>query len=455
MTRYARIFLALCLCALLGFAVLAPACGGGGGSGDDDDDSADDDDDDEAPRKVTYYEDVQPILYEHCVSCHGESRIAPFELLTYYDALEYGSESAYWAKKREMPPWNLDNSGDCNTYPDARWMSEEDIETLSLWADGDMLEGDPANGADPPPPPEIIPDPDVVIDPGVEYLPEQTYDDTYRCFVIDPGLTEDAYISAYQVVPGNPNIVHHAVLYAINSDEGQEYIEDLDAKTPDEPGFGEDDFCYGFSFLRDDIVPIALSGPGGGASELPSQTGLLLEAGRKVVLQVHYHFETFKSGDNSAKHGDNFDPDRTVVPLKLKSSVERPAVVKLVLPNVFEMELPPDKKSVKVTGEYPIPKEVDRFTVWGVTPHMHELGVNLTVEYQRLLDTMCLAKTHHWDFNWQDQGLFTEPVELEPNDILRVTCEYDTRGQDETVRWGPSSDDEMCIAYLYVSVDMK
>ncbi|MFY0534399.1 hypothetical protein [Nannocystis pusilla] len=33
-----------------------------------------------------------------------------------------------------MPPFNLDNSGGCNTYVGAPWLSEADIATLTTWA---------------------------------------------------------------------------------------------------------------------------------------------------------------------------------------------------------------------------------------------------------------------------------------------------------------------------------
>ena len=37
--------------------------------------------------------------------------------------------------------------------------------------------------------------------------------DLFRVFVLPTGLTEDKYVSAFQVRPGNPRVVHHAVNY--------------------------------------------------------------------------------------------------------------------------------------------------------------------------------------------------------------------------------------------------
>ncbi|MCY1013705.1 hypothetical protein OV079_50900 [Nannocystis pusilla] len=36
--------------------------------------------------------------------------------------------------ERSMPPFNLDNSGGCNTYVGAPWLSEADIAALATWA---------------------------------------------------------------------------------------------------------------------------------------------------------------------------------------------------------------------------------------------------------------------------------------------------------------------------------
>src|SRR5438093_7798176 len=39
--------------------------------------------------------------------------------------------------------------------------------------------------------------------------------DEYRCFLIDPKLTEAAYLTGSQFLPQNAEIVHHALLYRV------------------------------------------------------------------------------------------------------------------------------------------------------------------------------------------------------------------------------------------------
>jgi len=38
--------------------------------------------------RATWYQDVGPILSEHCMSCHQPGGIAPFSLTEYQDAVE-------------------------------------------------------------------------------------------------------------------------------------------------------------------------------------------------------------------------------------------------------------------------------------------------------------------------------------------------------------------------------
>jgi hypothetical protein len=56
-----------------------------------------------------------------------------------------------------------------------------------------------------------------------------------------------------------------------------------------------------------------------------------------------------------------------------------------------------------------------------------------------------------WDFNWQFMYLYENPLPLEPNDLLKMTCEYDTSTRNEAVRWGEGTLDEMCLALMFTT----
>jgi len=39
--------------------------------------------------------------------------------------------------------------------------------------------------------------------------------DDYRCFLLDPGTDEDAFVTGVDVVPGNRDVVHHVILFRV------------------------------------------------------------------------------------------------------------------------------------------------------------------------------------------------------------------------------------------------
>ncbi|HEX5968268.1 MAG TPA: hypothetical protein VFY88_07330, partial [Intrasporangium sp.] len=39
--------------------------------------------------------------------------------------------------------------------------------------------------------------------------------DDYRCFLLDPKLTRDSFVTGYDVAPGDASIVHHVILYRV------------------------------------------------------------------------------------------------------------------------------------------------------------------------------------------------------------------------------------------------
>src|SRR5688500_11576252 len=79
------------------------------------------------PADVNYYRDVAPIVNANCVGCHVGGGIGPFELGTYAQAYAYGSLIKGATSTRTMPPQPIDASGACQTFEDARWMTDYEI----------------------------------------------------------------------------------------------------------------------------------------------------------------------------------------------------------------------------------------------------------------------------------------------------------------------------------------
>lgn len=381
----------------------------------------------ESKEEVLYHEDVEPILQANCVGCHRTGGIAPFSLETYEDALPVRDSIKAATADRRMPPWNPDNSGSCNTYENARWLSDDEIARIGAWADGGGPEGNPANAPTPQPSPTPI-RVDAVAEMSVSYTPSTAVSDEYRCFVVDPGIPSTRYVTAHSVLPGDDRVVHHVVFFALDS-AGEAQAVALDAQDSPE-GYP----CVGGS-LVDGARQIGTWAPGEAASRFPAGTGIRLDGGRRMVMQLHYNTQqgTF--------------PDRTRIELELEQSVAREAAVYAVANT--DLYLPPGEPSITSSLEVDVPAAA---TVHGIFPHMHGLGRTLRAEYDRAGATNCMMDVPRWDWNWQGTAFFEAPVSLLPGDVVRLSCNYDTQGQTDVTTWGEGTEDEMCVMILYLTL---
>lgn len=377
----------------------------------------------------TFYEDVAPIVYERCLSCHVEGGIAPFTFATYEEARPFAEAIRAETAARTMPPFHIDNGGDCNTYLDARWLTDAEIATLAAWVDGGALEGNPANAPALPEKPAGLANVSATLDIGDTYTPDATLSDDYRCFLADPGVAEDTYLTAYEVKPGDPRVVHHVVVYSFTDAAAQAQAEALDAAEPG-PGYT----CFGGAGASASFV--VGWAPGIAVTRYPEGTGLLLHGGRKVAIQVHYNLSFGPL------------PDRTTVDVELAPSVDNPAGLYAVVNT--DINLPPGMNPVETTRTFdntsPVP-----MVVHGVFPHLHTLGRTLRLDLENGDASTCLVNVPDWNFHWQQFYMYTQPIVVQPGGQVRIDCTYDTRGQTAPVQWGEGTGDEMCAAGLYVT----
>lgn len=361
------------------------------------------------------------------MECHHPGGLAPFPLTTYEEVEPLAERIATVTAERTMPPFNLDSSGACNTYVDARWLDEADIAAIEAWAQAGAPAGAPANE-----PPEVAPGwqldrVDLTVTMPEPYTPSAAQEDEYRCFILDPGLTRDVFVTGFQARLGRAEMVHHMTLFALDSAEDEREAAALDAA----------DAGPGYACFADPGVPsrwLVSTGPGDPGSLLPAGTGLPMGAGRKTVLQMHYN-----------RRNGTF-PDRTAVALKLAPSVAVDAFVDSVADT--QLQLPPGEPAVVETDAMTLDAD---YTLWGVWPHMHDLGTRIEVTVSRPGSEACVARVNRYEFHWQRFSFFTAPVPVRAGDTLRIRCTYDTTSRDTTTTWGLGTADEMCIAFFYIT----
>jgi hypothetical protein len=224
--------------------------------------------------QVTFTKDVAPILQRSCVSCHRPGEMAPMSLMTYEDARPWARAIKARTSSREMPPFHIDKSIGITKFKNDPSLSDAEIATIGRWVDAGAPRGNPADM----PPPRQFADsgewqfkPDVVIKFPAYKVPAAG-PDLYGNLYADIPITEDRYIQAIQTraaTPASRKVVHHALSYAVDSD-------DKDVSGDDSAGVDGGDFLVEYA-------------SGKNAEVYTGDSGVLLKAGKKAMVSYHLH----------------------------------------------------------------------------------------------------------------------------------------------------------------------
>lgn len=369
---------------------------------------------------VTYSEHVAPVLEKHCVECHRDGEIAPFVLRGYDEVAGWADTIAEVVRDQRMPPWHADPQH--GHFENQRLMSAEEKQVLYDWAAAGAPEGDPAKL------PEeraftegwrLPRDPDQVIAMRDKpyRVPAQGVIE-YQYFAVDPGFTEDKWVQAADIVPGDRSVVHHVIVFVSPPLERAQ---------------------RGLGWLTAFV-------PGQSSMVLPEGQARLVPAGSKLVFQMHYT-PTGREAEDLTKmalcYADPEEITEEVVTLEALNT---------------KFEIPPGDPNYEVSARR------KRFPEGGVlvdmAPHMHFRGKSfkITGEWpdgrrEVLLDVP------RYDFNWQTNYRLAEPISLPKG--FQIDCEaaFDNSEQNPfnpdptaAVRWGDQSYEEMMIGFFGVAV---
>ena len=406
-----------------------------------------------SPVRPTYYQSVKPILDGRCTGCHYQGGIAPFALTGYDLARRNRVAVADAVRRRLMPPWHAEPGH--RRYLHDPSLTTEQIAQITRWAELGGPRGNPAQPA--PSLPSVAPHlsrVDVRTAMRQAYTPRRyAAADDYRCFVLPWVPGRQTHVTGFNVRPGRAKQVHHIILF-LASPQNAGTVRGWEAQDT-RPGYG----CYGgpsasgrtqlgFQFLAGWV-------PGSFGTDFAPRTGIRIEPGSRLVLQVHYNLE-----------GVTPKPDRSVVELKLDDAVQKRAIFAPLVdptwvlspqsfripakraPIVHSYEVDPSQLFGLFAGDMDFSRG---FVVHSVLHHMHRLGNRGRVALvRRSGEREVLLGVRRWDFNWQREYHFAEPERFEPGDRLSIRCEHANRTK-RTRTWGENSSDEMCIAFLYVS----
>ncbi len=388
------------------------------------------------PKSVpTYYEDISPIIYNHCTKCHRPGEIGPMPLTNITEVTAYGAMIKYVTELKYMPPWKADP--DYNHFLDENYLTDVQIQTIVDWYDNGMQPGSPANEATMPtfPTGSTLGTPDLVLPMEQAFEHQGTNADGYQVFVLDPQLTQTEQVRAIEFRPGNTTICHHAVIAKDNTNQANA----LDAA---DPNYGYEMFG-GFGFDPQDPF-YAVWAPGGEARFFPPEMSKPLAPNDKLLLQMHYAPSPVNEFDSSYI---NLFFAQTPAPRYVQTHIISP--YDLSVP----FAIPPDQ-TTSFKGSYTVPVDISLLTVF---PHMHLLGEtweSYVVDTNG--DTTKLVKIDDWDFNYQYAYSFINLVKVDAGSTLIVEASYDNTASNplnpnsppDWVFWGDLTGDEMFLGFF-------
>lgn len=388
----------------------------------------------------TWADNVAPILFNKCASCHRPEGIAPFSLLTYTDAFTYRQSISAAVSSKHMPPWPPDDN--YVHFTGARTLSAAEISTIVNWVNNGGASGTIANAPPPPPAPtSTLGTPDTVLRMP-NYTSTAANGDIYQCFVLPLRLPAGKFVSAMEVVPGNSAIVHHVLVFQDTT--ANHAAQQLDNASP---GAGYTSFGgigVSSAIMMDAWVP------GQTVKKLPTIFGKRVYPNSDIVIQVHY------------PRGSSGRLDSTKVRIYYNNNtaardIRIEPIMNHLAPTLVNGPLTIPANTTRTFEErFTIPAFL-KATVLTVGPHMHLIGQSIkSFANKPNGDTIRFIDIPHWDFHWQGQYYFQKPVIVDGGSTIRAFATYNNTTSNphnpnnppQTVNLGEATTDEMMLVYF-------
>ncbi|HHO49653.1 MAG TPA: hypothetical protein ENK18_01995 [Deltaproteobacteria bacterium] len=422
----------------------------------------------------TWRGEIEPLIEARCAGCHSEGNLAPLSLDSYEAVVEALDPVVYAIESRSMPPWG---AAPIRSYRYDPSLTDDQIAAVVAWAEAGAPRGSGEVAAEAP---AAVEQPsldriDVSIGMSDPYTPNgsEHNGDDYRCFSF-PWPSGERYITGFEAVPGNLASAHHVAAYIVPPFQA-EIVAAFEASHPEVAGYP----CYGTAAMDgwepasalDELQQglVGVWAPGVGAVRTPRGTGLEVEPGSTLVVQMHYY--TLATDDPT---------DQTAVHFQTATEVDQVGYSVFWLDLTWalsptSMQIPAGAEGVGYAYRAPLQElpglsllapDLDLTApvrIHSVMPHQHLLGrsIELTAHH---LDGGAepVVEIPDYDFSWQRFYEPTEAVVMAPGDELEVSCVWDNTAASRAeagavpiepvdVTWGEGTTDEMCIAVLYAT----
>ena len=376
----------------------------------------------------TFTKDVAPILQRSCQACHRPGMMAPMSLLTYQDARPWARSIKNKVASREMPPWHIDRNVGIRKFKNDPSLSDQEVDTIVKWVDAGAPQGNPLD----------MPKPvdfgnldtwhikaDKVVKMSKPYRLKAHGADDFVDVTIDPGFTEDFFVSAIETRPINMagyKVIHHATT---------NLIEDED----DPSGM----------FLNEYAI-------GKAADVFPPESGRLIRAGSKLNFNLHL-----------TPDGEEKDVDVQIAFTVLPKEPKYVAFTQH-MGDVNDLDIPANQ-AVRNDGYFRLPRPA---LVSAFQPHMHMRGKAQCMEaiYPDIradsarpgpARTEMLSCVSDFNFDWSITYPYADDVAplLPAGTIIHIISWHDNTASnkhnpnpDTWLGFGPTSIDEMNFAWV-------
>jgi len=428
-----------------------------------------------AKSAPTFAKDVAPIFYKNCTSCHRPGEIAPMSLLTYKDARPWAKSIATNVSKGTMPPWHADPAH--GEFVNDRRLSEADRDTIVKWVNAGAPEG---NAKDLPAAPTyasewMLGQPDAIFSMQEDYPVPADGTVAYQYFSIPTNTTEDKWIQAMEVRAGDPKVLHHVIVYAAPPPPPAGTAPQTPAGAAAQPPAQRPAPLFSFAEGTTNIPAGQTGGPAlppeqrkaPGPNDRPAPrrmgpaiggfapgqfvriyqegTAMKLPAGTTLIFQMHYT-PAGKPTTDRTRIGVKFAKSKPATEVRFASLVNG------------GLHIPADAADHRVDAEMTVNQDV---TLWSMIPHTHVRGkrwiYDITYPDGRKDTVLSVPK---YDFNWQTDYVFKQPIKLPKGSKLHATAWYDNStgnksNPDHTkdVWWGDQTWEEMMYTGLTFSID--
>ncbi|MBI3500726.1 MAG: T9SS type A sorting domain-containing protein [Bacteroidetes bacterium] len=379
------------------------------------------------------YKDVAGIFYNRCTVCHHNGGGAPFSMMDYSETSPWCPQIKADLNSGKMPVWPPDTT--YTRFLHERIITTSEKATILQWITDGCQGGDTTKAPAAPVYTKIqlYGTPSLILKIPT-FTSNASSADAYDCFALATGLTQDRYLRAFEIIPGNPAIVHHVV---VSVDTTGTVTDNTSGTCYNQPGqFGIGGYAPG-------------AGPTVFPGVAPLKMGMRIKAGSKLVLQIHYPVGSGGKQD-STQIRLYFYPTSTTGIRETYSTV--------FLQN-WSLFIPANTTQT-FTAKYPSSGGLTAaLSLYSAFPHCHEVCTSLVNYADNGTNTIPLIRENKWDFKWQGYYTYKYLVKVPVGYTLRSSHVYDNttanpnnpNSPPQLVTAGQTTKDEMLFdAFMWM-----